>query len=198
MHHKFVPLELATLATAIGILATFAAPWLELRGTFQSWRIVEWHTFWRGAGSYQLAEVVASGYVVPVEFATEEMRGTVHNLTLLGAILGGWHTLALAWLLYAGVRFRAQGLSRWGMGVRVGVLLLIIILVLFAFTVLLALPSSLSMKVDFRAPSDLHSDSLIWSDLTVLPVAPVFAFLAVVIQVISGWAAFGRSENGLL
>ncbi|MGE5262921.1 MAG: hypothetical protein ACM3S0_06035 [Acidobacteriota bacterium] len=184
-------------ATAIGILATFAAPWLELRGTFQSWRIVEWHTFWRGAGSYQLVEVVASSYAVPVEFATEEMRGTVHNLTVLGTILGGWHTLALAGLLYASVRVRAQGLSQLGMGVRVGALLLIIILVLFAFTVLLSLPSSLAMKVDFRAPSDFHSDSLIWSDLTVLPVAPVFSVLAVVIQVIGGWAAFGRSENGL-
>jgi hypothetical protein len=57
---------------------------------------------------------------------------------------------------------------------------------LVAFTILLALPSSLSMKVDFRAPTDLHSDSLIWSDLTVLPVGPVLAIIAAVTQVICG------------
>ncbi|HEX9077060.1 MAG TPA: hypothetical protein VF932_14845, partial [Anaerolineae bacterium] len=169
-------------------LATFAAPWLELRGTFQSWRIVEWHTFWRGEGAFQLAQVVAPGYVVPVEFATEEMRSTVRNLSVLGTVLAGWHTFAMAVLLYADVRPRAQLGSRWGIGVRVAILLLIVVAVLAVFTVLLALPSSLSMKVDFRAPSDLHSDSLIWSDLAVLPVGPVLAILAVVIQVVSGWS----------
>jgi hypothetical protein len=185
---KSLAIELFILATAIGLLATFAAPWVELRGTFQSWRIVELHTFWRGEGAFQLAQVVAPGYVVPVEFATTGMRDTLRTLFAAGTILGIWHTLALAGLLYTGVGWRNRGMPRGQMGVQVGLVLLIVVAVLSAFTILLALPSSLSMKVDFRAPTDLHSDSLIWSDLSVLPVGPVLAILAVVIQIIGAWS----------
>ena len=32
--------EFLIVSTAIGIIATFAAPWYELRGTFAAWRIV--------------------------------------------------------------------------------------------------------------------------------------------------------------
>ncbi len=203
MPRKSLATELFILATAVGLLATFAAPWVELRGTFQSWRIVEWHTFWRGDEAFQLAQVVAPGYVVPVEFATTEMRETLRTLFILGAILGSWHTLALAGLLYAGVGWRNRAMPGGRMGVRVSLVLLVVVAVLAAFTILLAVPSSLSMKVDFRAPSDLHSDSLIWSDLSVLPVGPVLAILAVVIQVIGAWSTVagerwkaGRGKSG--
>jgi len=37
---KSFPLELLILSTAVGILAAFAAPWYELRGTYAAWRIV--------------------------------------------------------------------------------------------------------------------------------------------------------------
>jgi len=33
-------IELILLSTAIGLVATFAAPWYELCGTFAAWRIV--------------------------------------------------------------------------------------------------------------------------------------------------------------
>ncbi len=37
MRSRVSPTEILILSTAIGIAATFAAPWLELRGTYAAW-----------------------------------------------------------------------------------------------------------------------------------------------------------------
>ena len=85
---NFRVLELLILSTAIGVIATFAAPWYELRGTYAAWRIVEWHAFWRGDSAFQLASVVATNWQVPIEYATIEMPNTLRNLFALGSVLG--------------------------------------------------------------------------------------------------------------
>ncbi|MBI4787508.1 MAG: hypothetical protein HY782_10730 [Chloroflexi bacterium] len=176
------------LSTAIGLVATFAAPWMESQGTFQSWRIVEWRTFWRGDGAFQLADIVAPGYQVPVEYATTAMQSTAQNLFAIGTALGVWHGIALVILLASGARLRLRAdVPRGRVAVEIALVVLVNAVALVALTVLLALPSSLSMKVDFRAPGDLHTDSLIWSNLTILPIAPVLSVLAALGQVIAAW-----------
>ena len=180
--------ELLVVATAIGLIATFAAPWMELQGAFQSWRIVEWHTFWRGEGAFQLTDIVAPGYRVPVEFATTGMQATIQSLVAIGVALGAWHSIALIVLLIAGGRLRLRmGVPRSRVGLEIGALVLVNAIVLYGLMVLLALPSSLSMKVDFRTPGDIHTDSLIWSNLTILPIAPALSILAALAQVIGAW-----------
>jgi hypothetical protein len=84
---KFKPstIEIILISTVIGIAATFATPWFELRGTFAAWRIVEWHTFWRGENAFQLGSVVAPDYHVPVEYATHEMRSMLSTWFALAA-----------------------------------------------------------------------------------------------------------------
>jgi hypothetical protein len=174
------------LATLIGIIAAFAAPWLELRGTFAAWRVVEWHTFWRGENSFMLSEVVAANYRMPIEFATAPMRNWMHAVFLGGAALGAWHTLAWLGLLAAHARGRRRAGASRGHVVRdiVGVLV-ITLLVLGALTWLFALPSSRDIKIDFRTGADVHTDSLVWSSAQCLPVAPMLAGLAALAQIIA-------------
>ena len=180
--------ELLIFSTAIGLVATYAAPWMELQGAFQSWRIVEWHTVWRGDGAFQLTDIVAPAYRVPVVFATTGMQATIQSLVAIGVALGAWHAIALIALLIVGARLRLRtGVPLSRVGLEIGALVLVNAIVLYGLTVLLALPSSLSMKVDFRTPGDIHTDSLIWSNLTILPIAPVLSILAALAQVIGAW-----------
>lgn len=180
------PLEWMILATAVGIISTFSAPWLELRGTFSAWRLIEWHTFWRGESAFMLGEVVAANYRVLVEFATMQMQDLVRGALIVGALLGGWHVLVLGALLVAGARRRLRaGASRTRVALEIIALLAINLSVLAALTWLLALPSSLDTKVDFRFAGDVHTDSLIWSNVNVLPVAPLLAGLSIVGQIIA-------------
>ena len=179
MTRKSFPIELVLLSTAIGIVATFAAPWLELRGTYAAWRIVEWHTFWRGEGAFQLASVVASDYRVSIEYATVEMQSILGACFALGSALGLWHLSALIALLVVGARMRLRaGGSRLRVALEISAIFALNAAVIYILISLLALPSSLIPKVDFRAGAEVHSDSLIWSDVTVLPVAPAFALIA--------------------
>ncbi|MEW5720874.1 MAG: hypothetical protein AB1817_19770, partial [Chloroflexota bacterium] len=90
------------IATALGLVATFAAPWYELRGAFAAWRIVEWHTFWRGDAAFQLASVVASNYRVPIEYAAGALQETLRAIFIIGSALGVWHIAAAMGLLIAG------------------------------------------------------------------------------------------------
>ncbi|MBI5305939.1 MAG: hypothetical protein HY868_27670 [Chloroflexi bacterium] len=183
---KTRPSELAILATAIGIIATFAAPWLELRGTFSAWRIVEWHTFWRGESAFMLGDVVAANYRIPIEFATMQMQDLTRGVLIVGAILGVWHAFALVALLVAGARLRLRvGASRGRVAFEIVALLAINLIALGVLVWLLALPSSLDTKVDFRLGTEIHTDSLIWSSVTLLPVAPLLAILAVIAQIIA-------------
>ncbi len=181
-------IDVLVVSVAVGLVASLAAPWIELNGTFQSWRLVEWHTFWRGAGSFQLGDVVAATYRVPVEFATATMQATERNLATLAAALSVWHVTAFAVLLAAGTQARLRsGVSRRRLVIDAGAVVLVALLALGGLTVLLAMPSSRTLKVDFRTPSDVHTDSLVWSGLTVLPVAPVLALGAAGVQLVSGW-----------
>ncbi len=173
-------------ATAIGVLATFAAPWLELRGTYAAWRVIEWHTFWRGDGAFLLANVVSANVNVPIEFATTAMPATMREVMWLGGALGAWHGLALIGLLAVGARMRLRaGASRLRVTLEILTLVVVNVLLVFALAWLLALPSSLTPKVDFRAGADLHTNSLIWSSVTWLPLAPMLAVLAWVGQLIA-------------
>jgi hypothetical protein len=183
MIRKSLPTELMVLSTAIGIAATFAAPWLELQGTYAAWRIVEWHTFWRGEGAFQLASVVASNYRVTIEYATGEMQSTLRAGFALGSALGLWHALALSALLFMGARMRLNaGRSRARVALEIVAIVILNAAVIYLLALLLALPSSLTPKVDFRAGVEIHSDSLIWSNATVLPVAPVVALIAAAVN----------------
>lgn len=169
------------VSTAVGIVATFAAPWLELRGTYAAWRIVEWHAFWRGAESFQLASVVAANYRVPIEFATTDLPAMLANLFVLGSALGAWHGIAFIGLLVIGARIRLRaGTSRARVAVELVSIVVVNATVVYLLAILLALPSSLASKVDFRPGADVHTDSLIWSSVTVLPVAPAFALITAV------------------
>jgi hypothetical protein len=40
LNNKLLVVELFLLSTALGLIATFAAPWYELRGMFAAWRIL--------------------------------------------------------------------------------------------------------------------------------------------------------------
>ncbi len=156
---------------------------MELRGTYAAWRIVEWHTFWRGEDAFQLASVVSSSYRVPIEYATPDMQAMMRNLFALGSALGAWHIVALIALLVIGARWRLHG----GANVKRTALEILALMVanlgvLYLLVLLLALPSSLSPKVDFRTTEDIHTNSLIWSSVNILPVAPVLSVLAVLGQ----------------
>ena len=189
MRRNFSLIELFLLSTAIGIVATFAAPWLELRGTYAAWRIVEWHTFWRGDGAFELASVVAANYRVPVEFATTTMQDTTRAVFALGSALGAWQVVALIALLVVGARMRlSAGTSRTRVAVEIAAIVVVNAVALYALALLLALPSTLAPKVDFRANgATVHSDSLIWSSVTILPVAPALAVLSIVGQLVALW-----------
>ncbi len=181
-------LELLIVSTAVGLAATFAAPWLELRGTYAAWRIVEWHTFWRGDGAFQLASVVAANYHIPVEFATTAMQDTLRAVFALGSALGAWFSIVLVALLAAGARMRLRsGATRRRVAAEVIVVVFVNLLVLYLLATLLALPSTLAPKVDFRAGADIHTDSLIWSSITVLPIAPALSILAAIGDLIALW-----------
>lgn len=189
--HSNEPLWLATL---VGITATCAAPWLEMRGAFAAWRIREWHTFWHGENAFMLGEVVAANYRMTIEFATTQMQDLVRNVFIGGAVLGTWHTCVLLGLLVATARARARaGASRRQVARDLAGVLIVNLLVLGALTWLFALPSSLDTKVDFRTGADVHTDSLIWSSVQLLPVAPIAAALAVFVQM----SAFIKNRRAL-
>lgn len=179
MSKKPSPFEILFMSTAIGLVATLSAPWAELRGTFESWRLVEWHTFWRGDFAFLLSDVVAPNYHVPVEFATADTAGVLRVLALLGSLLAVWYVAAFVLLLALGARRRLRsGVPLWRVGLEMAALFLVNFLVLFFLAQLLALPSSRTLKVDFRTPGDVHTDSLIWSSVSVLPLSPLVALVA--------------------
>ncbi|MBI5033143.1 MAG: hypothetical protein HZB51_21700 [Chloroflexi bacterium] len=180
---KLKSIELFLLSTAVGIIATFAAPWVDLRGTYAAWRIVEWHTFWRGEDAFQLASVVSSSYRVPIEYATTDMQAMMRNLFALGSALGAWHIVALIVLLVIGARWRLRnGASMKRTALEIFALVIANFIVLYLLSSLLALPSTLTPKVDFRTTEDIHTNSLIWSSVNILPVAPLLAGVAVIGQ----------------
>lgn len=179
-------IEFLILSTAVGIIATFAAPWYELRGTYAAWHIVEWHTFWRGENAFQLASVVAANFKVPIEYATAEMQNTLRNLFALGSVLGTWHSLVLIALIVVGARWRLKtGAAKSRVALEIAGLVIVNAIVLYGLAIVLALPSSLTPKIDFRAGSEIHTDSLIWSDLNVFPVAPVLSLIGVLGQIVA-------------
>ncbi len=177
--------EVFLVASFIGLIATFSAPWLELRGTFQAWRIVEWHTFWRGDAAFMLADVVSANFSPPIEFATGGMRDTVRLVSTAGVMLAVWHTGAFLALVGLGAIARTgRGIPERRSLLEGIIILLAAVIVLYALAQVFALPSALSGKVDFRTPADIHSDSLVWSSVAVFPVAPMLSLGATVIQVI--------------
>ncbi len=194
--------ELFIISTAIGLVATFAAPWVELRGTYAAWRIVEWHTFWRGGlddaqPAFQLASVVAADYRVPIEFATTAMQDTLRAIFAVGCALGAWHGIALIALLIAGARMRLRaGVRRSRVALEIAAIVLVNFAALYALAMLLALPSSLAPKVDFRSAADIHTDSLIWSGMTILPIAPAFAILSIFGQLAALWTRMNAEKHG--
>ena len=183
MIRKSFPIELFILSTAIGIAATFAAPWLELRGAYAAWRIVEWHTFWRGEGAFQLASVIAPDYPVTIEYATGELQSMLRACFALGSVLGLWHAAMLVALLAIGARMRMRaGGSPQRVALEIAGLVALNAAVICLLALLLALPSSLTPKVDFLPGAGIHSDSLIWSSVILLPVAPAFAVIAAIVD----------------
>ncbi len=178
---KLRAIDLLILSTAIGLIATFAAPWVELRGTFAAWRIVEWHTFWRGANAFMLGDVVASNYQMLIEFGTAAMQATLRDVFTLGSALAVWHSVAFIALLIAFARVRV-GVSRSRVARDIAAIVIVSALALGLLAFLLALPSSIATKVDFRTPADIHTDSLVWSSVDILPVAPMLSLIAAVIQ----------------
>ncbi len=195
MKSRISRIEIFILSTAIGLAATFTAPWLELRGTYAAWRIDEWHTFWRCAGAFQLSSVVAANYHVPIEFATGEMQAMLRDVFAVGSALAAWHSIALIALLVIGARLRLRaGGSPVRVALEFAAIVAVNVAVLYALAVLLALPSTLTSKVDFRASSVVHSDSLIWSSIAILPVAPALAMIAAIAQVISIWS-YARTKR---
>ncbi len=186
-------IELFVIATFIGILATFAAPWYELRGTYAAWRIVEWHTFWRGDSAFQLASVVATNFQVPIEYATVEMQSTLRNRFALGSVLGAWHSIALIVLLVIGARWRVRaGVPKMRVALEIAGLVIVNAIVLYGLAIVLASPSSLTPKIDFRTGAEIHTDSLIWSDLNLFPVAPVLSIVALLGQLVALRSAIVR------
>lgn len=181
--------QLLFLSTLVGILATFAAPWYELRGTYAAWRIVEWHTFWRGENAFQLASVVASNYQVPIEYATAEMPNTLRNLIVLGSVLGTWHLIVLIALIVIGARWRMKsGVAISCVVIELAGLVIVNVMVLYGLSIVLALPSSLTPKIDFRTGAEIHTNSLIWSDLNILPIAPALSIVSWLGQIVV-WAS---------
>lgn len=183
---NFRALELLILSTAVGIIATFAAPWYELRGTYAAWRIIEWHAFWRGENAFQLSSVVATNFKIPIEYATAEMPNTLRNLFALGSVLGAWHSIVLIVLLIVGARWRAQaGVARSRVALEIAGLVIVNAFVLYGLTIILAVPSSLTPKIDFRPGTEIHTDSLVWSDLNFFAVAPGLAIIGVFGQLVA-------------
>jgi hypothetical protein len=178
--------ELVLLSAAVGLVATYAAPWMELRGTFAAWRITEWHAFWRGSSAFLLSDVVARDYTIPVEFATTAMQNTVSALFLLGVVLGAWHSIVIMTLVLNEARRRWRaGSPAWRVGMQEALILLVSTVALYSLAYLFALPSSLSLKVDFRSQGDVHASSLIWSTVNVFPGAPLLAVLAALVQMVA-------------
>lgn len=180
------PSEALVLLTAIGLIATIAAPWYELRGTFAAWRIVEWHAFWRGNGAFQLSSVAASDYRVTIEYATQAMQDTLRALTMLGSVLAAWHVIVLAILLSAGARWRLRQVSRARVLAEIAGLVGVISVVLGGLILLFGLPSSITSKIDFRTAADIHTDSLIWSHLDIFLIAPALSLFAALGQLLIG------------
>lgn len=192
---KISALEVLILSTAIGIIATFAAPWVELRGTYAAWRIVEWHAFWRGEDAFQLASVVSSNYRVLIEYATTDMQALMRNLFALGGVLGTWYIVGLIALLVIGARWRLHnGANMKRTAQEILALVIANLGVLYLLSVLLALPSSLTPKIDFRTTEDIHTNSLIWSSVNVLPVAPVLSLCAAVAQLFAAVKWFSTRQ----
>jgi hypothetical protein len=175
--HKFRSSDLLILSTAIGLIATWSAPWFELRGAFAAWRVVEWHTFWRGDHAFMLGDVVAANYRVPIEYATVALQNDLRAFTLIGSALALWHSAVFGAMAFA---FRRALRARELIAIIFGA-----VIVLALLTFLLALPSSLDVKVDFRSASDAHTDTLIWSHIQILPIAPTCAIIAIVGQLIA-------------
>ncbi|CAG0979580.1 hypothetical protein ANRL3_02047 [Anaerolineae bacterium] len=188
-------IDLLILSTAIGLIATFSAPWVELRGTFAAWRIVEWHTFWRGENAFMLGDVVASNYQMVIEFGTAAMQATLRAMFALGSALAAWHSVAFIALLIGFARTRV-GVSRSRIARDIATIVIVSALALGLLAFLLALPSSLTTKVDFRTPADIHTDSLVWSSVDILPVAPALALFAALIQVSILGIGKLRKSNG--
>jgi hypothetical protein len=187
-NHQPINTEWLILAVAIGLIATFSAPWYEMRGTYAAWRIDEWHTFWRGENSYMLANVVSTNYAVPIEYATAAMQSTLQNLFVIGSMLGVWHSIAFIAMLFIGARMRLRsGASRIRVALEIGIIVGVIVAMLGALAWLFALPSSLTTKVDFRTALDVHTDSLIWSSIDFIFVAPMLAILAALAQIVLLW-----------
>jgi hypothetical protein len=198
MNRKFSLVEPLILSTTIGIIATLAVPWVELRGTYAAWRIVEWHTFWRGQDAFQLASVVASNYRVPIEYATADMQSTMRNLFAFGGASGVWHISALIVLLAIGLRWRLQnGASIKRAMLEVVVLVIVNLIMMYLLSILLALPSSLTSKVDFRTTEEIHTNLLIWSSVNILPVAPMLSVAANLVQlgVLVNWLRTHQPTN---
>ena len=180
--HTYIDLLILTLA--IGLIATFSAPWVELRGSYAAWRIDEWHTFWRGTNAFMLDSVVSSNLVVPIEYATTAMQSMLQNILVLGRSLGIWHGSALGGLLFFGAQIRSRaGASRLRVVLETGVIALGIIVMLGIFAWLFTLPSSLTTKVDFRTELDVHMDSLIWSNADVIFLVPGLSIVAALAQI---------------
>ena len=176
--------ESLILAVAIGLVATFSAPWYEMRGWYAAWHIDEWHTFWRGANAFTLDSVVSSNLVVPIEYATTAMQARLQNLFVVGGVLGAWHSIALGALLFVGARMRLRaGASRARVALEIGMIVVVIVAMLSAFAWLFALPSSLTTKVDFRTALDVHTDSLILSSIEIIFIVPAFAIAAALAQI---------------
>lgn len=182
MKFKPSPVEILLICTVIGIAATFAAPWFELRGTYAAWRIVEWHTFWRGEDAFLLGSVVAPDYQVSIEYATREMQSMLSTGFALGSALGLWHGGLLVALVALGARMRLlSGESPSRVARELATIVGLNAAILRILIVLLALPSTITPKVDFRTGAEVHSDSLVWSSISLLPVAPAFAMTAAII-----------------
>lgn len=194
--------EILLVVTVIGLIATFAVPWVELRGAYAAWRVTEWHAVWRSNSSFQLAEIVAPNYPVPIEFATEDMRRELDYLIGLGRVLGASHGLVLTGLLIAIVRqSRKRGASYRRVAIQLSALVAANLVALALLSVLLGLPSSISTNVDFRTP-EVHTDTLVWTGLTLLPIGPIISSIAVVVEAVlllrAARTAFGPNPNRTL
>jgi hypothetical protein len=110
----------------------------------------------------------------------------VRNIRIASSVLGAWRAIVTIGLLAGGVRWRARtGVLLCRVILEFSYLLLITAIVLYSIMALGDLASSLSPKVDFRTAAEIHSDSLIWLSVTLLPIAPGLSVLAVVGQLIT-------------
>jgi hypothetical protein len=177
-------IEILILTLAIGLIATFSAPWYEMRGSYAAWRIDEWHAFWRGTRAFMLDSVVSSNMVVPIEYATTAMQSMLENMFLVGGILGAWHSVVLAVLLVLGARIRTRaGVSRVRAVFESVALVFATLVILGILAWFFTLPSSLTTKVDFRTELDVHTDSLIWSNADIVFLVPGLSIAAALAQI---------------